>query len=265
MELPVNNFKRSLIAGKQQIGLWVSLASSYSAEIVAGSGFDWLLIDTEHSPNEVDTTLLQLQAVAPYPGSAIVRPAWNDKVLIKRHLDIGVQTLLVPYVGNAEEAAAAVAAVRYPPHGVRGVAGTTRASRYGRVPDYPRRAASEICMLVQVETREGLDNLEAIAKTDGIDGVFIGPADLSASMGHVGDSDHPEVQAAIEDAIARIQRAGKAAGILTPNETLARKYLALGATFVAVGLDTNLLVRSTSALAASFKNTARPAASGGTY
>jgi len=253
MELPVNNFKRSLIAGKQQIGLWVSLASSYSAEIVAGSGFDWLLIDTEHSPNEVDTTLLQLQAVAPYPGSAIVRPAWNDKVLIKRHLDIGVQTLLVPYVGNAEEAAAAVAAVRYPPHGVRGVAGTTRASRYGRVPDYPRRAASEICMLVQVETREGLDNLEAIAKTDGIDGVFIGPADLAAGLGHLGDIPHPEVQSAIRDGIARIRKCGKGAGILATDEPTARRYIEWGTTFTAVGVDAMILARETEKLAKTFK------------
>src|SRR6185437_7637741 len=166
MELPANNFKRSLTAGRQQIGLWVSLASSYSAELVAGAGFDWLLIDTEHSPNEVDTTLLQLQAVAPYPGSAIVRPAWNDKVLIKRHLDIGAQSLLVPYVGNAEEAAAAVAAVRFPPGGVRGVAGMTRATRFGRVADYVKRADEELCLLVQVETKLGLDNLEAIARCE---------------------------------------------------------------------------------------------------
>ncbi|HEX6633875.1 MAG TPA: aldolase/citrate lyase family protein, partial [Usitatibacter sp.] len=136
MELPKNDFKRALLAGRQQVGLWVSLASAYSAEIVAGSGFDWLLIDTEHSPNEVDSTLAQLQAVAASPVSAVVRPAWNDTVLIKRHLDIGAQTLLVPYVQSEEEAAATVAATRFPPLGVRGVAGMTRATRFGRVADY---------------------------------------------------------------------------------------------------------------------------------
>jgi 4-hydroxy-2-oxoheptanedioate aldolase len=253
MELPVNNFKRSLAAGRQQIGLWVSLASAYSAELVAGSGFDWLLIDTEHSPNEVDNTLLQLQAVAPYPVSAIVRPAWNDKVLIKRHLDIGAQTLLVPYVGNAAEAAAAVSAVRFPPHGVRGVAGTTRASRYGRVADYARRAAQEICLLVQVETREGLDNLEAIARTDGIDGVFIGPADLAAGLGHLGDIPHAEVQSAIRDGIARIRKCGKGAGILATDEPTARRYMEWGTTFTAVGLDAMILAQETEKLAKRFK------------
>src|SRR5512141_1102169 len=163
-DLPQNRFKRAIVAGQQQIGLWVSLASPYSAEIVAGSGFDWLVIDTEHSPNEVDTTLAQLQVCAAYPAMPVVRPAWNDKVLIKRHLDIGAQTLLVPYVQDAEEAAAAVAATRFPPGGVRGVAGMTRATRFGRVTDYVKRASEELCLLVQVETRAGLDNLDAITR-----------------------------------------------------------------------------------------------------
>src|SRR5512141_90636 len=166
IELPQNRFKRAIAAGQQQIGLWVSLANPYSAEIVAGSGFDWMVIDTEHSPNEVDTTLAQLQVCGAYPVMPVVRPAWNDTVLIKRHLDIGAQTLLVPYVQNAEEAARAVAAIRYPTRGVRGVAGVTRAARFGRVKDYARRAEEELCMLVQVETREGLDAIEAIARTD---------------------------------------------------------------------------------------------------
>jgi 4-hydroxy-2-oxoheptanedioate aldolase len=184
--LPQNQFKRALVAGRQQIGLWVSLASPYSAELVAGTGFDWLVIDTEHSPNEVDTTLAQLQVIAAYPASPVVRPAWNDKVLIKRHLDIGAQTLLIPYVQDAAEAEAAVAAVRFPLRGVRGVAGVTRASQFGRVKDYAKRAEEEICLLVQIETRAGLDNLEKIARTDGVDGVFIGPADLAAGLGHLG-------------------------------------------------------------------------------
>ncbi|HSN19746.1 MAG TPA: aldolase/citrate lyase family protein [Usitatibacter sp.] len=253
MELPVNKFKRSLMAGRQQIGLWVSLASAYSAELVAGSGFDWLLIDTEHSPNEVDNTLAQLQAVAASPVSAVVRPAWNDKVLIKRHLDIGAQSLLVPYVQTEEEAAAAVAATRFPPHGVRGVAGMTRATRFGRVADYAKRAHEELCLLVQIETRPGLDHLEAITRCDGVDGVFIGPADLAAGLGHPGEQSHPEVQSAIRDALARIAKCGKASGILATDEASARRYMEWGTTFTAVGLDAMILARETEKLAARFR------------
>lgn len=253
MEIPANSFKRALVAGRQQIGLWVSLASPYSAEIVAGSGFDWLLIDTEHSPNEVDNTLLQLQAVAAYPSHPIVRPAWNDKVLIKRHLDIGAQTLLVPYVETEEEAAAAVAAIRYPKRGVRGVAGVTRASRYGRVKDYARRADAELCLLVQIETRRGLDNLEAIAGMDGVDGVFIGPADLAAGLGRLGDIQHAEVQSAIQDGVKRIRACKKGAGILATDEASARRYIGWGTTFTAVGLDVMVLAKETERLAALYR------------
>ena len=252
-DLPQNRFKRAIAAGQQQIGLWVSLASPYSAEIVAGSGFDWMVIDTEHSPNEVDTTLSQLQVAAAYPVMPVVRPAWNDTVLIKRHLDIGAQTLLVPYVGTADEAAQAVAAARYPGRGVRGVAGVTRAARFGRVKDYAKRAEEELCMLVQVETREGLDNLEAIARTDGIDGVFIGPADLAAALGHLGDQQHVEVQSAIKDAIARIKACKKPAGILATDEASTRRYIEWGTVFTAVGLDIMVLARETEKLAAKYK------------
>jgi 4-hydroxy-2-oxoheptanedioate aldolase len=156
MQLPLNAFKRALIEGRQQIGLWCSLPGAYSAEMVAGSGFDWLLFDTEHSPSDPLTVLPQLQAVAPYPVSAVVRPASNDVVLIKRFLDLGAQTLLIPYVQNVEEARRAVAAIRYPPEGVRGVSAVTRATRFGRVPGYAKSAASELCLLVQVETDEAL-------------------------------------------------------------------------------------------------------------
>ena len=253
MDLPRNEFKKALLARRQQIGLWVSLASAYSTEIVAGSGFDWLLFDAEHSPNDPTTILPQLQAAAAYPVSAIVRPAWNDKVLIKRYLDIGAQSLLVPYVQTVEEAEAAVAAIRYPLRGVRGVAGVTRASRYGSVADYVTRAEAELCMLVQIETRLGLDNLETIARTDGIDGVFIGPADLAAGLGHLGQQGHPEVQSAIQDAIKRIRACGKPAGILTPDESTARKYIEWGTTFTAVGLDAMLLARESEKLAAKFR------------
>ena len=193
MELPVNQFKRGIKAGKPQIGLWSSLSSHYSVEVIAGSGFDWLLLDTEHSPNDLENVVTQLQAASAYPTTAIVRPAWNDMVLIKRFLDVGVQTLLIPYVQNAGGSGKAVAYTRYPLRGVRGVAGTTRATRFGRVKDYFKRAEEELCVLVQVETRLGLDNLDAIANTEGVDGVFIGPADLSAGLGHLGDMAHPEV------------------------------------------------------------------------
>ena len=254
MDIPRNAFKKAILEGKQQIGLWVSLASPYSAEIVAGSGFDWLLLDGEHSPNDPPLLLAQLQAVAPYPVSAVVRPAWNDTVLIKRYLDIGAQSLLIPYVQTAAEAAAAVAAVRYPPRGVRGVAGMTRSSRYGRVVEYAKRAESEICLLVQIETRAGLENLEAIAKTDGVDGVFIGPADLAAGLGHLGDIAHPEVQSAIEGAIQRIRACGKPAGILSSEESATRRYMQWGTTFTAVGMDAILLAREADKLAKQFKS-----------
>ncbi len=253
MDLPSNAFKRALTSGRQQIGLWVTLASAYSAEIVAGSGFDWVVIDTEHSPNEVDTTLLQLQAMAAYPVSPVVRPAWNDKVLIKRHLDLGALSLLIPYVQTPEEAAAAVEAVRYPARGVRGVAGVTRASRFGRVADYARRAEEELCLIVQIETRPGLDHLEAISRTDGVDGVFIGPADLAAGLGHLGETGHAEVQSAIRDAVKRIRGCGKPAGILATDDASARRYMEWGTTFTAVGLDAMILARETEKLAARYR------------
>ena len=253
MDLPKNNFKHAIRAGRPQIGLWVSLANAYSAELVAGSGFDWLVLDGEHSPNAPTTVISQLQAVAAYPVSAIVRPAWNDKVLIKRYLDIGAQSLLIPYVQNATEAAEAVAAIRYPTRGVRGVAGVTRASRFGRVADYAKRAEEELCLLVQIETREGLDNLDAIAKTDGIDGVFIGPADLAAALGHLGNQQHPEVQSAIQDAVKRIRGHGKPAGILATDEASTRRYIEWGTVFTAVGLDAMVLARETEKLAAKFR------------
>ena len=253
MKLPANDFKKAIAAGRQQVGLWVSLSGAYPTEVVAGAGFDWLLIDGEHSPNDPITILAQLQAAAPYPVSCVVRPAWNDKVLIKRYLDVGAQSLLIPYVGNAAEAQAAVAATRYPTRGVRGVASTTRAGRFARIPDYLERAEGEICVLVQIETREGLDNLEAIARTDGVDGVFIGPADLAAGLGHLGEQGHPEVQSAIEQAIKRTRACGKPAGILTPDEATARKYIGWGSVFTAVGLDISILARESEKLAAKFK------------
>ena len=253
MDLPQNRFKRALQAGRPQIGLWSSLSSNYTVEVIAGAGFDWILLDCEHSPNDLENLLTQLQAAAPYPAHPVVRVPWNDMVAIKRVLDIGAQSLLVPYVSTPLEARSAVSFTRYPPAGARGVAGTTRASRFGRVQDYARRAHEELCVLVQVETQSALDNLEAICATEGVDGVFVGPADLHASLGRAGEIAHPEVKPLIDDAIRRIRKAGKAPGILTPNEADARHWLDCGALFVAVGADVGILARGAEALAAKFK------------
>ncbi len=253
MELARNPFKAALTEGRLQIGLWSSLCSNIAADAVSDSGFDWILLDTEHSPNELPGLLSQLQAIRGGTASAIVRPAWNDAVLFKRILDIGAQTLLVPYVQTAAEAARAVAATRYPPAGIRGVTAGGRASRYGRVKDYLKKAGSEICLIVQVETGEALDRLEAIAQVEGVDGVFIGPADLAASLGHIGNPGHEHVQSAIEDAAKRLQAIGKPAGILTVNPEDARRYIDWGFGFVAVGVDLGLLTRSADALASRFK------------
>jgi 4-hydroxy-2-oxoheptanedioate aldolase len=254
MELPRNRFKEALRAGRAQIGLWSSLSSSYTVEVVAGAGFDWLLLDMEHSPNDLESLIGQLQAAAPYATHPVVRVPWNDIVAIKRVLDVGAQSLLVPYVSTAEEAAAAVSYTRYPPKGVRGVAGTTRATRFGRIKDYARRAHEELCLLVQVETAPALENIEAICAVDGIDGVFIGPADLHASLGYPGEIANAAVKPRIDDAIRRIRAAGKAPGILTPSEADARHWLECGALFVAVGADVGILARGAEALAAKFKS-----------
>lgn len=261
---PINRFKQALAQCQPQIGLWLGLANAYSAEICATAGFDWLLIDGEHAPNGLPDILAQLQAIAAYPDShPIVRVPVGDAALIKQVLDLGATTLLVPMVDTAEQAAQLVRACRYPQDdglgGIRGMAGA-RASRWGLYPHYAKEANAQVCLLVQVESRMALEHLDAIAATPGVDGVFIGPADLSASMGHVGHPNHPEVQAAIGTAIARILAAGKAPGILTSDPIQAREYLQRGALFVAVGLDTGLLARHTRALAASFNTSAVPAA-----
>ncbi len=271
MQTPNNLFKHALAQKQAQIGLWLGLASAYTTEICAGAGFDWLLLDGEHAPNDTQSVLAQLQTIAAYPLShAVARVSMGHghagEMLIKQYLDLGVQSLLVPMVDTPEQAAAVVRAARYPqdtgtagdaatPGGIRGMGGA-RASRWGRYPNYPKEANAQICILVQAETQTALDNLDAIVATEGVDGVFIGPADLSASLGHVGNPGHPVVQAAIDDAVRRIVKGGKAAGILTTDNALARHYLALGATFVAVGLDGNLLVRATNQLAAEFKGSA---------
>ena len=256
-----NLFKARLLRGELQIGLWLALASAYSAELCAGSGFDWLLIDGEHAPNDIRSTLEQLQAVAPYPSQAVVRPPMGETWLIKQLLDIGAETLLVPMVETAEQARGLVAATRYPPYGIRGVGSAIgRVSRFNRETNYLAEANSRVCLLVQVESRLGLENLEEIAAVEGIDGIFIGPADLSASFGHLGNPGLPEMQQAIEGAILRIRQSGKAAGILMGDPALVARYIALGANFVAVGTDIGLLAESGTRLAARFRPEGRPEA-----
>ncbi|WP_369856944.1 4-hydroxy-2-oxoheptanedioate aldolase [Candidatus Thalassolituus haligoni] len=267
MPAPINHFKNAIRTGavptnRAQIGLWLGLANSYTAELLAGAGFDWLLIDGEHSPNDLRTILEQLQAIAPYPTAPIVRPVWPDSVRIKQILDLGVQTILAPMVDTAEQAAGVVAATRYPPEGIRGVGSPlARASQFNRTADYLETANEQICVLIQIETALGVTNLDSILTVEGVDGVFIGPADLSASMGHLNNPAHPEVQAVIEDCIARIVKAGKAPGILIGDETLAKRYIDLGAMFVGVGTDTGLLLKSSAELVGRFNPEKAPATS----
>lgn len=253
LTMPRNTFRDALRAGQTQIGLWVGLADANAAEALAAAGYDWLLIDGEHAPNDPRSVLGQLRAVAPYAAHPVVRPVQGDTALIKQYLDIGAQTLLVPMVDTAEQAAQLASAMRYPPEGIRGIgASLARASAYNQVDDYLNQANGQMCLLVQAETVTAMSNLAAIAATDGVDGVFFGPSDLSASMGLRGQPGHPSVKQAILDGIATVRAAGKAAGTLMVDPAMARFYLDAGATFVAVGVDTSLLVRAARDLAASF-------------
>lgn len=252
MDLPVNHFKRAIAAGRPQIGLWCSFPTHHTVEVLSRAGLGWLLLDMEHSPNDMGSLHTQLMATAGGTATPVVRPPWNDMVMIKRCLDVGAQTLLLPYVQTAEEAANAVAYTRFPPDGLRGVASSTRAAGFGRIKDYLNIAHRELCVLVQAETKKSLDNLEAICNVDGVDGVFIGPNDLAADMGHRGNIPHPEVQSAITDAIKRIRACGKAPGILV-GEADGKRMLDLGALFVAVGADAGVLRMGAEALAHKFK------------
>jgi 4-hydroxy-2-oxoheptanedioate aldolase len=255
VEMPHNSFKRALREGKPQIGLWVGMVNPSVAELLAGVGFDWLCLDAEHSPNDVRTVLAQLQAIAPYPVQAVVRPVHGASEILKQYLDIGVQTILVPMIETPEQAARVVAATRYPTRGHRGVASaTTRASRWGRIERYFQRADEEVCVVVQVESVKGMTNLAEIAAVEGVDGVFFGPADLAASMGYLGNPMEPQVQRSILEGIATVRQAGKAAGSLTADRRLARQYLSLGASFVAVGIDMMVLSQAAAELAAEFKS-----------
>ncbi|HEX8415807.1 MAG TPA: HpcH/HpaI aldolase/citrate lyase family protein [Sphingomicrobium sp.] len=255
-----NRFKDALSAGTTQVGLWQTLGSPITVELCAAAGFDWLLLDAEHGPHSIPTLLAQVQAMNGSASQAIVRLPATDATSIKQVLDIGVMTVLAPFVEHAAQARAIVAASRYAPEGIRGLAaGQIRASRWGRDSDYIDVANTHVCVLVQIENRAGLEAVDEIAAVDGVDGVFIGPADLAASLGFRGRPDHPEVLGAIDEAIVRVKRAGKAAGILTLNESLARRYIADGCTFVAVGTDATLLATAVDALAGRFCGTAAAA------
>lgn len=264
MELPKNIFRERLLAGDTQYGLWLGMSEPFSAEICAGAGFDWLLIDAEHGPNDLRSIFAQLQAIQPYASQPVVRPPQGDHVLIKQLLETGVQTLLIPMVESAEQAAGLVAAMHYPPAGIRGVGSAlARASRWGRIANYLAEANETMCLLVQVETRLGLENLEAIAAVDGIDGIFFGAADLAASFGLLGQNDHPQIVQAILDGLETVRRMGKAGGVLCADRALVTRYHEAGARFIAVGVDTLLLSAATSTLAASYLGDKAPRPVGG--
>jgi 4-hydroxy-2-oxoheptanedioate aldolase len=254
MKLPRNHFKEALRSGRAQIGLWVGLADAYVTELLGSTNFDWLTLDAEHGPSDLHSVLAQLQALAAYPTHPVVRLPCDDATLIKQYLDIGAQTLLVPMVESAEQAARIVAATRYPPAGVRGVGSAlARASRWNQVANYLSECAQELCVLAQVESVTALEALPAIAAVEGVDGVFFGPADLAGSMGLLGRTSDARVQEAIIQGIGRVRAAGKAAGVLSADVALARRYLEAGALFVAVGVDTTLLVRAAKDLLVQFK------------
>jgi 4-hydroxy-2-oxoheptanedioate aldolase len=250
MDLMTNHFKGRLKSGKRQIGLWLALRNGYTAELCACAGFDWVLIDAEHAPNTLESILHQLQAIAPYGITPVVRPVNRDSDVLKQLLDMGVQTFLIPNVESAEQAQALAGAVRYPPRGYRGVGHVLgRASRWGRVSDYLKRADDQICLLVQIESRKGMDNLEAIAAVDGVDGLFVGPADLSASLGHLGDMAHPDAAAAIDHTFDRILATGKPVGTVAGGAASTKKLFARGCSFVSAGVDALLLASAVDRLA----------------
>ena len=254
MPAPLNRLKQALAERKQTIGCWLVLGDSYAAEIAAGAGFDWCVIDNEHAPNDVRSTLAQLQALGQTPTSAVVRPPIGETHLLKHFLDIGCQSFVVPMVESAAQAAQIVRATRYPPAGVRGVgASTARASGFNTHVDYLHTANDQICLLVQVESRAGLAALPNILAVEGVDGVFIGPSDLSADLGHLGNTNAPEVVAAIDGALDAIAASGKASGIFAVDPADAERYLARGVSFVAVASDINSMATALRQTAGRFR------------
>lgn len=251
-----NRFRQALRARQTQVGCWCSLANPVTTEVLGLAGFDWLLLDGEHAPNDVTTLIPQLLALKDSASAPVVRPPWNDGIAIKRLLDAGFHNFLIPFVESADEARRAVAATRYPPAGVRGVSVAMRQNRYGSVPDFLATINDNIAVTVQIESRAGLDAVDAIAAVDGIDGVFVGPSDLAAALGHLGNAAHPDVQQAIRHLFTRTQAAGKACGILAPVEADARRYLEWGANFIAVGSDLGLFRAATQGLRDKFASAA---------
>lgn len=248
-----NGFRRRLLAGETLIGSWCALASPISTEILGLAGFDWLVLDGEHAPNDITTFVPQLMALKGSHSAPVVRPPCNEPVIIKRLLDIGFNNFLVPFVETAEEARRAVASTRYPPAGIRGVSVSHRSNMYGTLPGYNQSINDNITVLVQIETRQAVDHIDAIAAVDGVDGIFVGPGDLSAALGYLGQPAHPEVLDVIKHIFDRARAAGKPAGILAPVEADARRYLEWGATFVAVGSDLGVFRSATQALCDKFK------------
>jgi 4-hydroxy-2-oxoheptanedioate aldolase len=253
MQIAKNKFKQALKADKPLFGLFMGIPNTSVAELCAGAGFDWVLIDAEHGPFDNKSILAHLQAIAPYPVSSIVRPVEGQVALIKQILDIGAQTLLIPMVDTAEQAQQMVKACRYPPEGIRGL-GTSmaRAAQWNRIPDYLQKANDEICLIVQIETVTALENIDAISATEGVDAVFIGPSDLSASMGYIGEPGHPEVVKAVCEGFKSILAAGKQPGVLAVNKELVSTYVEAGARFIGVGADTALFSNATRKLAAEY-------------
>lgn len=255
MPAPTNPFKKALKEGKTVFGCWLGLADTFSAEMMGQAGFDWLVIDGEHGPNDIRSILAQLQVLAATPSHAVVRLPVGETWMIKQVLDAGAQTVLIPMVESGEQAQRIVRAANYPPHGDRGVGyALTRAAEFSQTADYGTTADAQICLLVQVENRAGLAALDDILALDGVDGVFIGPADLAADMGHMGNPDHPDVQAIIMDALSRIKAAGKSPGILSTRDEMTNTAIAAGAQFVAVGADVLLLGNAARSLSAKWKN-----------
>lgn len=248
-----NPFKQALAGCERQVGLWCGLANPLAAEILAGAGFDWILVDGEHGPSDIPLLVGQLQAMKGGTAEPVFRVAWNDMVMIKRALDAGARTLMIPFVQSVDEARKAVEATRYPPQGVRGVAGEVRAADFGRVKDYLKTAHREICVIVQLESRAGLAAIEGIAALEGVDGLFIGANDLAADMGHLGDTSHLDVEAAVRDGVARIRATGKSAGTLAFNYDDVERMFEWGFNFTAIGTDVGILARGAERLAARFK------------
>ena len=256
MPAPLNPFKKALAEGEMQFGCWLGLADTFSAELMGQAGFDWLVVDGEHGPNDLRSILSQLQVLAATDAHAVVRLPVGETYMIKQVLDAGAQTVLVPMVESADQARQLVRDVTYPPHGDRGVGyALTRASRFSTIADYGTSADAQICLLVQVENLKGLAALDDILTVEGVDGVFIGPADLAADMGHMGNAAHSDVQAAIMDALRRIKAAGKAPGILSTRDEMTNDAIAAGAQFVAVGADVLLLGQAARALAKKWQAT----------